>query len=368
MNPLRSGYTTGSCATAAAKAALQMLLTGHLCESVCITLPRGEPATFAVHDSRMTDGIARCAVLKDGGDDPDCTNGLMVYADVTLRRRKKITLEGGPGVGTVTKPGLQIPVGESAINRTPRAMIRRELENILDEHECHKGAHVVISVPGGEDVAQKTFNPKLGITGGISIIGTTGKVKPYSIPAIKKSLVLFLEQAKAHGYQLVVMVPGNIGERAAHRRYSLPAEQVAQMSNYVGYMIRQAAKRFDRALVLGHPGKLLKILLDCYNTHSQKSVSALPLVKKLTRDQLWYNAAEEQILASPTVEGVVSSIPPEERLGFFSPIASIIENKLKSYARTPIDAGVVLVDMESHCIGCGQQARAWEENGCLRLR
>jgi cobalt-precorrin-5B (C1)-methyltransferase len=304
----------------------------------------------------------------DGGDDPDCTSGLMIYAEVSLKRRKRIVVEGGPGVGTVTRPGLQIPVGESAINRTPRLMITRELGNILDEHECHKGAHVTISAPGGEDVAQKTFNPKLGIVGGISIIGPTGKVKPYSIPATKKSLVLLLDQAKAHGYQLVVMVPGNSGEKAAHRRYSLPAEQVAQMGNYVGYMVREAARRFEGVLVLGHPGKLLKILLDCYNTHCQKSASALPLVKDLVREQFWYGAVEKQIVVSPTVEGVVSSIPPEERIGFFSLIASRIEKRLKGYARVPIDVGVVLVDMDSHCIGCGQQARAWEENGCLRLR
>jgi len=368
MNALRTGYTTGSCATAAAKAALKMLLTGRVIPGITIHLPGGEEAAFALFESSITEGVARCAVKKDGGDDPDVTSGLMIHAEVSITRRKGITITGGEGVGTVTKPGLRIPVGASAINRTPRLMITRELEDVLDQHDCHKGAHVVISVPGGDAVAQKTFNPKLGIVGGISIIGTTGKVKPFSVPAVKKSLILFLEQAKAHGFPLVVMAPGNIGERAAHRRYYLGGEQVVQMSNYVGYMIRQAAKRFDKALILGHPGKLLKILLNCYNTHSQKSASALPFIKRLVQKQAWPGPVKDTINLSPTVEGVVACIPPKERFAFFNPLATEIENKLKQYARAPADIGVVLTDMDCYCIGCGKQAAQWEENGCLRLR
>jgi cobalt-precorrin-5B (C1)-methyltransferase len=307
-------------------------------------------------------------VQKDGGDDPDVTGGLLIYAEVSMVRRKGVNIRGGEGVGTVTKPGLQVPVGWSAINPVPRSMIRGELENLLDCHGCHRGVSVTISIPGGEEIAARTFNPKLGIEGGISIIGTTGIVKPYSVSAVKKSLVLFLDQACAHGITMPVLVPGNVGERAAHRRYALRTEQVAQMSNFVGYMVRQAAKRFHRVLVLGHPGKLLKVLLDCYNTHSQKSASPLPMVREKAAAQFWFPPIAEQLVISPTVEGVISCIPPEHRFGFFNPMATGIERRLRGYARGPLDVGVVLVNMEGHCVGSGPRARRWEEDGCLRLR
>lgn len=368
MNTLRSGYTTGSCATAASKAALRMLLSGNVINAVCITLPCGEKAEFKLHDYKIVNGVARCGVQKDGGDDPDCTNGLMIYAEVKTKRHKGVIIEGGLGIGIVTKPGLHIPVGEYAINRIPRLMIKRELENVLDEYGCHRGVHVKISVPGGEKTALRTFNPKLGIVGGISIIGTTGKVKPYSVPAVKKSMILFLDQAKACGYKLPVLVPGNIGEKAAHRRYVLGNEQVVQMSNYVGFMVRQASKRFDNVIVLGHPGKLLKINLGCYNTHSQKSISPVPYIKKKASEQLWYGSVKNGMCNMPTVEGVIGCIPERKRFELFNPLASKIERRLKGYVRSALDIGVVLVDMNSSCIGLGRNARYWEGRECLQLR
>jgi cobalt-precorrin-5B (C1)-methyltransferase len=368
MNGLRTGYSTGSCAAAAAKAAIMMLLSKKPVNSIIIDLPCGESAEFSIHDQKYDNAFARCAVKKDGGDDPDITSGLFIYADVSLNKRKGVIIEGGDGVGKVTKPGLQIPVGEWAINPVPRKMIQHELESLLDEYECHKGAHVVISVPDGSEIAKKTFNPKLGIIGGISIIGTTGKVKPFSNVAVKKSLILFLEQAKAHNYSLIVMTPGNLGEKAARQRYILGDEQVVQISNYVGYMVRQGVSRFDKILVMGHPGKLLKIILGCFTTHSQKSISPLPWLREQVSRQTWYKNTDDNLKHSPTVEGVITCIPSEYRLPFFSIFASKIEHILRGYAKAPVEIGVVLTDMSGNCIGCGKQALLWEKEKCLQLR
>jgi len=365
---LRTGYTTGSCACAAAKAALTMLLRNRQIETITITLPSGKKVEFPVSNTLIHNGTARCAVVKDSGDDPDVTNGLSIFADVSIKRRKGVQIEGGEGIGKVTKPGLQIPVGESAINPVPRKMIISELEDLLDAHECHKGVHVIISVPGGEKIAEKTFNPKLGIIGGISIIGTTGVVKPYSVPAIKKSLLLFVDQAKALGHNFIVLVPGNIGEKAAHKQYFLNTTQVAQMSNYVGFMVKKSSLKFDKILIVGHPGKLLKIILGCFTTHSQKSISPVPWLQKQVLACPRITINKQDIIISPTVEGIISCIPAGDRLSVFSPMASRIEKKLRGYTTSPVNIGVVLTDMDGNCIGCSDQVRYWEEHGFLKLR
>jgi len=368
MNGLRTGYSTGSCATAAAKAALKMLLSKKTVNSIIITLPNGENAEFSIYDQKYDNAFAKCAVKKDGGDDPDITSGLLIYAEAKLNKRKCVIIKGGEGVGKVTKPGLQIPVGEWAINPVPRKMIHHELENLLDDFECHKGVHVVISVPQGLEIAKKTFNPKLGIVGGISIIGTTGKVKPFSNVAVKKSLILFLEQAKAQNYSLIVMTPGNLGEKAARQRYILGEEQVVQISNYVGYMVRQAVLRFDKILIIGHPGKLLKIILGCFNTHSQKSISPLPWLREQVSRQTWYKNTDDNLKNILTVEGIITCIPHDYRLSLFNNFASKIENILKRYAKKTTQIGVVLTDMSGNCIGFGKQALIWEKEKCLQLR
>ncbi len=368
MNELRSGYTTGTCATAAAKGALKSLLLKQPVNEISIHLPKGREVKFPLIDCEVTNSHARCGVRKDAGDDPDATNGMVIYAEVKLHRRKRINILGGDGVGTVMKPGLQIPVGDSAINPVPRRMIKKELECVLDTYDCHRGASVTISVPGGDKIAEKTFNPKLGIEGGISIIGTTGIVKPYSVPAIKKSLELFLEQAKAMENDFVLLVPGNIGEKAAHKRYILHESQIVHMNNYVGHMVRKAAQIFDKIVILGHPAKLLKILLGCYNTHSQKSVSPLPFIRTLIKKMPWSVTLEENLNTIPTVDGIVSHIPREHQLAFFNPLATQIERKLTQYSRSNPSIAVVLVDMQGMSVGIGENTEQWEREKCLKLR
>lgn len=368
MSALRYGYTTGSCATAAAKAALLSLVTGRPVTEISIQLPANRTVRFYVPYCKI-DGIsARCAVKKDGGDDPDCTSGLLMYADVSFCHNEGIVIKGGEGVGTVTKPGLQVAVGEWAINPVPRHMIQYELTQLLDFYKDTRGVKVILSVPGGERVAEKTFNPRLGIVGGISIIGTTGIVRPYATEAIKKSLLLFLNQAQEKNCVPVVLVPGNIGEKAARRRYVLMKEQVVPMSNYVGFMVRHATQRFKTIVVLGHPGKLMKIVYGYFNTHSHRSPSLLShLQNDILRCQ-WPDRIMSALNEATTVEGVIQSLSPQFQTLFFDFYAEKIEDTLCRHTTIPASVGVVLVDMKGRCIGRGKTACMVEEQGWLRLR
>ena len=185
---LRCGYTTGSCAAAAAKAAAELLLGGENPEQVELLTPKGILLTLTPEDCRRGETWAGCAIRKDGGDDPDATNGILVYARVEQDNGSEILIDGGTGVGRITLPGLEQPVGAAAINRVPRAMIQNAVEEICEAYDYRGGLRVVISVPQGEEIAQKTFNPRLGIQGGISILGTTGIVEPMSETALIKSI------------------------------------------------------------------------------------------------------------------------------------------------------------------------------------
>ena len=206
--PLRSGFTTGSCATAATRAALRGLLTRETQHSATITLPDGETVTLPVSSCVFTDSNCTCGVIKDAGDDPDVTNGYTVLSTVSLTTQPGIQFLPGEGVGTITLPGIGIPIGEPAINQTPRRMITNEIEQLLHSHGLHSGVSVRISVPGGSELAKKTFNPRLGITGGISIIGTSGIVRPFSSEAFVNSIRKEIQVARALGCPGIVINSG----------------------------------------------------------------------------------------------------------------------------------------------------------------
>ena len=267
---LRFGYTTGSCAAAAAKAAGWMLLTGQRKETISLITPKGVTLTLAVEDISMGPDRVSCAIRKDSGDDPDVTNGCLIFAEVTAKEEPGIAINGGLGVGRVTKKGLDQPVGNAAINSVPRQMIRENLEEILSLTDKKSGLNVVISVPEGEKLAKQTFNPRLGIEGGISILGTTGIVEPMSEKALVDTIRVELKQRRANGDDYVLLTPGNYGCDFIRAGLSLNAEQAVQSSNFIGQTLDICRELgFKGALLVGHIGKLVKIGGGMMNTHSK---------------------------------------------------------------------------------------------------
>lgn len=263
---LRKGYTTGSCATAAAKVAALMVMRQHLIHQVSIVTPSGVTLNLNVESPHVEGQQGIAAIRKDGGDDIDATHGMLIFARVILTDSGEITLRGGEGVGTVTRKGIGLPIGSAAINRTPRHTIETAVREAIGPA---RGAEVEIFAPEGEERAQKTYNSRLGIVGGISIIGTTGIVTPMSEESWKRSLALELEMKRAAGLERVVLVPGNHGERFVREQMGIDSQVVVTMSNFVGYMIEESVRLGFRQIVLiGHPGKLIKIAAGIFHTHS----------------------------------------------------------------------------------------------------
>lgn len=280
---LRKGFTTGSCGAAAAKAALYMLLTGSVKDEIEIITPGGAVFRTEVKDIFREGNRVRCAVVKDGGDDPDVTTGLHVTAEVRAEERAdgalEIRIEGGPGVGRVTLPGLDQPVGNAAINRVPRQMIEKELSEVAELLDFRGRIRVILSVPGGEAAAERTFNPRLGIEGGISILGTTGIVEPMSTRAILDTIRVELNQRKALGDRIVAVSPGNYGLNFMKETYGYDLNRSVKCSNYVGDTVDMVRELDFRGMLLtGHIGKLIKVSGGIMNTHSKEGDARMELL------------------------------------------------------------------------------------------
>ncbi len=267
---LRCGYTTGTCAAAAARGAAEALLTGRFPPAVTLTTPAGIAVTADLLHTAAGPGWAACAVEKDGGDDPDATDGALIFARVERRAAAGVAIDGGEGVGRVTKPGLDQPVGAAAINSTPRRMIREQVEAAARAHGCAGGWSVVISVPAGAALAKKTFNPRLGIVGGISVLGTGGIVRPMSEEALMETTGAELSTLRSAGRRHVLVTPGNYGEDFSRDVLHLDLGSWAMCSNYIGDAIdRAAVLGFESFLLVGHLGKLIKVAGGAMNTHSR---------------------------------------------------------------------------------------------------
>ncbi|MDN3515596.1 MAG: cobalt-precorrin-5B (C(1))-methyltransferase CbiD [Candidatus Brocadia sp.] len=393
---MRFGYTTGSSATAAAKAAAIGLWKGNIPDEVEIDTPAGVKLKLKVYHKQSTAESSECAVQKDAGDDPDVTNGCMVYARVERTVSVAIEIDGGEGVGRVTKPGLQILVGQAAINPVPRRMIENAVREVIGKDD---GAKVIISVPNGNTLAEKTFNPKLGIMGGISIIGTTGIVRPMSEDAFKTSLLCGLDIARGMGYEAVALVPGSLGERAILNLVNIPKDQIVQMSNFVGFMLDAVRERhFKKVILAGHPGKLIKLLRGDFHTHSAVSRPANDILidiiklkicnqshfkkegkgngKKLTNKKEFLpdnTSTENGLLPSKilsrinevsTVEGIVELLRDYQCLSIMNEVAEKIEDKVRVFCRgeqmfTSIEVGVILFDMKGAVLGISDSAQSW---------
>ncbi len=296
---------------------------------------------------------------KDAGDDPDVTHGMEIVVAASWSGAAGVTFAAGEGVGTVTKPGLQIPPGQPAINPVPRQMIAAAVEEALGG--ARRGVRVEVSIPGGRETARKTFNPRLGIEGGLSILGTTGIVRPYCGKAICDSLQCAFDVAAACGVRSPALVPGNIGAKAAARHFRLGDQQCIEVGNAWGFALdRVAAAAFEAVLLVGHPGKLAKLAAGQWDTHWSRSAPAVEAVARLHAETLFRPAAE-----SPTVEGIFSALPPAEKILLADPLAERIRQAVcrricdrRGVSHFPV--AVLLADMSGAELGAAGDFSPWQ--------
>ncbi len=278
---MKNGFTTGSCAAAAAKAATYMLLSKERTGRVEIITPSGTKYAPMTEETEIGEGHASCAVRKQSGDDPDITDGILVFAKVSHIEDSKaeVVIDGAAGIGRVTRPGLDQPVGAAAINSVPRKMIENEVRSVMEQFDHSGSLKVEISVPQGETLALKTFNPRLGIEGGISIIGTTGIVEPMSTKALLDTIRTELRQQKCMGAKIAVISPGNYGTAFMKEKYGYDLDRAVKCANYIGDTLDMAADEgFDKVLLCGHIGKLIKVSGGIMNTHSKEADCRMELM------------------------------------------------------------------------------------------
>ncbi len=349
---LKEGFTTGTCAAAAAKAAVVFMAEGRSLDKVEIALPDGKTVELDIERVEHENGGAAASVRKDAGDDPDVTDGVLVKASVYRRGGEGVAFEAGDGVGTVTKKGLSVPPGEAAINPVPRQMIEKAVREIT-----HEPLTIAVSIDGGAKLAAKTFNPRLGIVGGLSVLGTTGIVRPYSHPAIKESLKCLLDVALATGIESPVFTAGNIGTRAAINYLGIPKERVIEVGNEWGFMIDHAAKRkISGLLALGHPGKLAKLAAGDWDTHSSRSKSAVPYVLDISKKLKIKKTVED----AATVEGIFESLSRDEGKLLASELSKRIYTAISERIENRFEVCVALVNMKGELTGFFGNLKRWQ--------
>ncbi len=276
---MRMGYTTGSCAAAASKAAAWMLLHGRILPEVELMTPKGIGLHLEVLEPKFSDTSASCAIRKDAGDDPDVTDGLLIYATVSKTEQPGITLDGGEGVGRVTRVGLEQAVGDAAINKIPRQMIREGVEEVWKRSDDTGGLSVIISIPGGKELAKKTFNPRLGIVGGISVLGTSGIVEPMSEEALIQTIRVDIKMQLAGGRNYLVLVPGNYGLDFLEDYEPEILKRSVKYSNFLGEAIDAAVEFGAKGILLvGHIGKLVKLAAGIMNMHSRNADARMDIL------------------------------------------------------------------------------------------
>lgn len=348
----RKGYSTGACAAAAAKAAVKCLMEKKAPKSVEIWLPAGKVWRASIAKFELSPDSAACCVIKDGGDDPDITNGLEIWARAKWSNQG-VTIRGGEGIGIVTLPGIGVEVGQPAINKVPMEMIRREVMQILFENS--PGVEITISVPEGAKIAKRTLNPQLGIIGGISILGTTGIVEPMSEEAFKSSLVPQIAKAVAQGFTTVVLVPGRIGYKQAVEIGFLP-DRVLMVSNFIGFMLEEGARLgIKEVIIVGHIGKLIKIAGGIFHTHSKLADARIEIFAACSLEFGIDTSLIHAAMKCVTVEEaarLLASHKPE----IFNHIAKRISNRARLYIKEQITVGTIITSLEGKILGYDQNA------------
>lgn len=352
---LRYGYTTGSCAAAASKAAAIMAQTGGLIDRVTVDTPKGWTLHLSVLEGWSALGIASCSVRKDGGDDPDNTHGILISSTVEITEEPRVIIKGGEGVGIVTRRGLPVLPGKAAINPVPEMMIKKEVSEVL---QAGKGAIVTISVPEGEIIAKKTFNPRLGIVGGISILGTTGIVEPMSEEAFKDSLALDLKMTAADGLKKLVLVPGNHGRDMAHGFFGIAKKKIVKTSNYIGFMLEKCVEAgIGKVLIIGHMGKLIKLAGGIFNTHSKVADGRMEILIS----NLALEGADKDLMTGIfdciTTDAAYDLVKNSRYKMIFDIISNKAEKKCGDYVHEQLKVGIVMFSLDKEIVGIGETAK-----------
>ena len=354
---LRTGYTTGSCAAAAAKAAAHMLVSGEVIGEVSLMTPADIRLYLEVEDIVKENNYVSCAIRKDSGDDPDVTNGILVYARVTFAQddvvKSKVILEAGEGIGRVTQKGLEQSIGDPAINLVPRRMIREAVEEELQKAGIDRGVRVMIWVPDGAEIAKKTFNPKLGIEGGISILGTTGIVEPMSEKALTDTIFVEMKVRRENGMDYCYVVPGNYGSDFLHDTLGYQEDAAVKCSNYVGEVIDDAVRlQMKGILLVGHIGKFIKLAAGIMNTHSRQADGRMEILAAHAAI-----AGGSRELISQLMECITTTAALEllEKEGILKEVMSTvmikIEEHLKHRAGDGLEIGAVMFSKEMGILG-----------------
>lgn len=346
---MRTGFTTGTCAAAGAKAGVLAISGQKKILQVDVMLPRGDTIKIGIKECRYSERTARCAVIKDGGDDPDVTHGAQIVTEISLTDDAgDIVIEGGQGVGTVTKPGLGLEIGGPAINPVPKSMIAQSVRDAGAGLLARHGVRAVISVPDGEKLAPKTDNPRLGIVGGISILGTSGIVVPFSTASFAASIRQNLDVAVAMNDEIVILTTGGRSEAFARQIIDLPDHCFVQMGDFVGYTIQQCAKkRIKKAYVVGFIGKLAKMAAGVKQTHVKGSKVDMGLLAELASKAQVDDDTIRQIRMANTARHVLEIV--QDHGAFFDELCRRVHESLDSQAGPALE--VILFDFEGRVLG-----------------
>jgi len=349
---LRTGYTTGTTATAATKGALYALIEKPV-EQVTVSLPKGRTAMLRIAWTRIDSGKATCAAIKDGGDDPDATHGAEICSTVSFSNNTgQIIVDGGKGVGRVTKPGLGLEMGRAAINPTPKKMLEQAVREVANDQLRKHGVNVVISVPKGEEIAKKTDNPRLGILGGISILGTTGIVLPYSTASFAASIRQSLDVAIAMGADTVALTTGGRSEDFAKGLFELPDHCFVQMGDFAGYSIKQCAnKKLRKAVIAGFVGKLTKMAMGVKQTHVAGSHVDMEFMARLAAECKAPPKLVQEIRGANTARHVSEIITKNNLVGYFDLVCKKVHEQMSEHARGQLEIEVVMFDFDGKVTG-----------------
>ena len=340
MKALRRGVTTGLCAAAAAKAATMTLLSAKLVKNVEITAGNGAAIAFDIIETTQENGLVKCAVIKDAGDDPDVTNGLKIIAAVSKTSKCGIEIEGGEGVGRVTKPGLKVPVGKAAINPVPMETIKSAIAETCARFAYTGGIEAEISIPGGEEIAKKTLNSRLGIAGGLSILGTTGIVEPMSSKAVVETIKAEIDVLTASGKTDLLITPGNYGREFAKNELGLDINEAVKCSNFIGETLDYICmKGVPRITLIGHAGKLVKLAGGIMNTHSGIADCRMEIIAAHCALAGASKTDVRQIMESVTTEAAIDIM---EQLGINNRVWESIGKKIGFHLRERTQGSVLI--------------------------
>ncbi len=349
---LRTGYTTGTSATAAAKAALLAIINQTKIENVDVKLPKGSFIKIPIHLCQFDKNRAKCSVIKDGGDDPDVTHGAEIVVELSFTDNiNEIEIDGGEGVGIVTKPGLGLELNKAAINPVPKKMINENLREIIDKHFLKKGIKVIISVPKGKELGPKTDNPRIGILNGISILGTSGIVIPFSTASYAASIRQNIDVAIAMGDDTVVLTTGGRSEDFAKKNVDLPEHCFVQMGDFSGYTIQQCArKEIKKAYVVGFIGKLAKMAAGVKQTHVKGSKVDMNFLAELAKKCNANEIIIESIKKANTARHVSEIIIENNVKGFFEEICNETYRHMRKHSEEKVPLDVILFDFDGNIL------------------